>query len=107
MISCNRDVIDISGSVIDIKTDLTCIIHAIDQVFTEQFDKDFAFNEIKECYEVAMSTRSSNMPKVEDETNNKPNNKPNNAFTQLLDAFNELARVVNEVQEEEKNGSSK
>lgn len=57
MISCKEGHCKIDGNVDVIDADLAVLIHAIDVTYSEKFGKEYAFEHIKRCYEVAMETR--------------------------------------------------
>lgn len=66
MISCKKGTCNIDGNSVEIETDLTVLIHAIDGAYSERYGKDEAYTRIKSCFDLAMEIRDVKPDKVID-----------------------------------------
>lgn len=95
MISCKEGLCKIDGSVDVIDADLAVLIHAIDITYSEKFGKEYAFEHIKRCYEVAMEIR-------DEECDSEPTAK--DILREKLKKINSLINMI--LKEVEDNGSA-
>ena len=85
MISCKEGYCKIDGNVDVIDADLAVLIHAIDITYSEKFGKEYAFEHIKRCYEVAMEIR-------DEECDSEPNAK--DILHEKLKKINSLINMI-------------
>lgn len=60
MISCNRGIVNVEGSDVEIECELTVLIHALEREYAKKLGKKEAHTRIKRCYDLAMTEENRN-----------------------------------------------
>lgn len=99
MISCIEGQIDILGNVIEIQTDLTTLIRAIEDSFAKKLGKDKAKELVEQSINLAIKFRDIPLGKAENE-------KPEPIADKLEADLKELERLINKIREVNNNGEA-
>lgn len=84
MISCNKGICKIEGSLETVFADLGCMIHAIDQCITADKDADTAKKFIEDSVKFALEHRDIPADKIIDEKSDDPLDKALTRIEALL-----------------------